>query len=485
MSSERTRKGRFLTRWPGGQEFTAAVLDTVNALILVLDMEGRIVCFNRACERVSGYRFEEVEGRSCWDLLVLPEDLAGVMADFGGLCAGRFPNWHQNRWRTRDGQVRLIAWSNTCLVDKAGRVEFVIATGQDITESARFDSALQESESRLRSILNSIPDPAWLKSADGHYLAVNEAWGRFAGRKVAEVIGKTDADLVPPEIARQFEAVDRQVLHARSTVTQEQHVKDGSERLVWFETIISPMFDPEGKVVGTVGIARDITERKRAEVEAIHLSGRLLQLQDEERRRIARELHDTTAQALAALALNLDMLSGAAPRLNVKARGLLEDARAVADQCAREIKTLSYLLHPPLLDELGLVGAIRDYADGFAARSRIRIGLDLPPDLGRLPKDAELALFRTLQESLANIHRHAHSPSAFIRLVRDAREVRLSIQDRGHGMRLTSKAGSADGALGLLGVGILGMRERMRQLGGRLEIDSDRTGTTVTAILPN
>jgi signal transduction histidine kinase len=257
------------------------------------------------------------------------------------------------------------------------------------------------------------------------------------------------------------------------------------DRSVWYETIIAPMVDDQQRVVGTVGIARDITRRKCAEHESLRLSGRLLQLQDEERRRIARELHDTTAQSLAALGLNLDLLQGAAPRLSTKAKGLLEDSRAVADQCAREIKTLSYLLHPPLLDELGLVGAIRDYADGFAVRSGIRIALEVPDTMGRLPKDVELALFRVLQESLANVHRHARTPAACIRLTAEAGTVRLCIQDRGCGMARSARAALAHAPSGLLGVGILGMKERLRQLGGRLEIDSNKAGTTVTATLPS
>lgn len=481
---ERSRNRKVSARWPGNKQFTAALLDTVDTLILLLDREGRIVGFNRACERISGYTLEEAEGRSCWELLIPPDDLAGVLADFQSLCSGRFPSRHQNHWRMRDGRRRLISWSNTCLVDKAGYVEFVVATGQDITETVRIDSALRESELRQQVILNSIPDPAWLKDAQSRYLAINEAWGRFAGLKVTEVTGNTDYDLLPAEMAREFQIIDQQVMSSRDTIIQEQRVKVAEAGFRWYETIIAPMFGNQGQVVGTVGIARDITRRKHAEAESLQLSGRLLSLQDAERRRIARELHDSTAQCLAALALNLDLLSGAEPGLNAKAQGLLHAARTMTDQCTREIKTLSYLLHPPLLDELGLAGAVRDYVDGLAARSGIRIDLDLPAELGRLPKEAELALFRILQESLANVHRHAQSATASVRLHRDAEGVRLCIQDRGRGMALTARTSSAETLDGVLGVGILGMKERLRQLGGRLEIASDATGTTVTAILP-
>jgi len=228
---------------------------------------------------------------------------------------------------------------------------------------------------------------------------------------------------------------------------------------------------------------RYAVERARIERALHRLSARLLQLQDEERRLIARELHDTTAQTLAALSMNLSLLNQRASQMDPETRNLLSQSVTFADKCSAELRTMSYLLHPPLLDELGLTGAVREYADGFAERSGIRVDLELPPNLRRLPKETETALFRVMQESLTNIHRHSGSRTASIMFTQENSEIRLDVKDAGGGIprkRLTETPGVESG----LGVGIVGMRERLRQLGGRLEIRSSPEGTTVTAVLP-
>jgi signal transduction histidine kinase len=224
-------------------------------------------------------------------------------------------------------------------------------------------------------------------------------------------------------------------------------------------------------------------ERARSEAALHQLTARLLELQDEERRRIARDLHDSTAQNLAALSMNLSILQRQAAQLEPDARALLAETRAFADRCAQELRTTAYLLHPPLLDELGLAGAVRDYADGFADRSGIRVDLELPPGLERLPREVETTLFRVMQESLTNIHRHSGSPTASIRFQRSKGEISMEVRDKGNGLAAPVEPGAAGGLEGV-GVGIAGMRERLRQLGGRLEIHSGGGGTTVCATLP-
>ena len=224
-------------------------------------------------------------------------------------------------------------------------------------------------------------------------------------------------------------------------------------------------------------------DRARSEKALHHLSARILQLQDEERRHIARELHDTTAQNLAALSMNLSALCDRAATMDPRAREILEDTRRCAENCVRELRTMSYLLHPPLLDEVGLAGAVREYADGFAARSGIRVDLELPPRLGRLPIDIETALFRVMQESLANILRHSGSPSASIQFALGPSEIRLDVRDAGRGIPADKQPG-AGGEVVSLGVGIRGMFERVRQLGGRLDVHTGEGGTTVRATLP-
>jgi signal transduction histidine kinase len=211
------------------------------------------------------------------------------------------------------------------------------------------------------------------------------------------------------------------------------------------------------------------------------LSARLLQLQDEERRRIARELHDSVGQMLAALNMNLSTVRADVERL-AKTANALVDSENLVSQMSTEVRTISHLLHPPLLDEAGLSSALRWYVDGFSLRSKIRVDLDLPEDFGRLPRESETAIFRVVQECLTNIHRHSGSSIARIRLRQRDHEVGAEIEDKGKGippekqMELTST--------GIPGVGIRGMRERIRQLGGTLEINSTSSGTVVDVKLP-
>jgi PAS domain S-box-containing protein len=257
---------------------------------------------------------------------------------------------------------------------------------------------------------------------------------------------------------------------------------DGDERVVQEHALID--VDEAGRPRRIIGAVQDITERTRVEQSLEQLTGRLLHLQDEERRRIARELHDTTAQNLLAIVINLETLlqkASALPRDFVDA---IAECQSLCEQTQAEIRTLSYLLHPPMLDEAGLILALEWFIDGFSRRSSIRVDFVAPPDFRRLPSQMETALFRVVQESLTNIYRHSGSATAEIRLERDESQVHLRVKDRGHGIDARGNGGGRAKLTGALGVGISGMRERLRQLGGRLEVRSNGTGTSVTAVLP-
>ena len=232
----------------------------------------------------------------------------------------------------------------------------------------------------------------------------------------------------------------------------------------------------------------DITEIKRAEEALRESNGRLqrlsrdlLRAQDYERRRIARELHDSTSQILTALSINLSRLE--APEMEPDRRKqVLSDTKELAAACFAEIRTVTYLLHPPLLDELGLASALQSYAQGFNDRTGIHVEVKIPPDFGRLSNEMEATLFRIAQEGLANVHRHSGSPLAVIWLEREADKVRLTLQDRGRGLPKVAQ-GQSKGFV-RFGIGITGMRERAEQLGGRLELTSNDTGTKLAVTLP-
>jgi signal transduction histidine kinase len=220
--------------------------------------------------------------------------------------------------------------------------------------------------------------------------------------------------------------------------------------------------------------------RKTQQLEI--LNARMTSLQDEERRRIARELHDSVGQLLAAVSMNAAFVAEESHKLSPDAAKRLSDNAAMVLEASKEIRTISHLLHPPLLDEAGLASALRCYVDGFSERSKIDAKLDVPKEFAGLSKDMELSIFRVVQECLTNIHRHAGSPTAGIRVTQNESCLRVEIEDAGKG--IPAETESAFGLLAHAGVGLRGMRERLRQLGGTLQIHSNGHGTRVTAILP-
>jgi signal transduction histidine kinase len=228
----------------------------------------------------------------------------------------------------------------------------------------------------------------------------------------------------------------------------------------------------------------ELRERTQAEEAIRKLNGRILQVQDSERRKVARELHDSIGQVFAAMKMNLAMLGDEkSPLPPEKKAHFIAELGKLLDLGISEARTLSHLLHPPLLDELGFASAAQWLVEGFSQRSNIQVTLDIPQKLHRMPQDIELALFRVLQEGLTNIHRHSGSKSADVRVTQQDGTVMLVMQDHGLGIPLPVLENFRSSNAGL-GVGLAGMRERVSELGGRLELESDGTGTVVRAVLP-
>jgi len=365
---------------------------------------------------------------------------------------------------------------------------------QDITDRKRAEEGLRRSERLLRLVLDALPVGVLVVDRAGDIILSNPAskriWSgciREGHERYAESKGwwhATGTRIAPDEWASA-----RALAHGETHVNQVVDIEafDGVRKIIYNSAV--PIRDGHERVTGAVVVNEDITASQTAdrELNASYrqmrtLTGRLLRAQDEERRRIARMLHETTAQDLAALKMLLARLSRTADRLSDSERGALTESMELAEQSMAEIRTLSYLLYPPFLDETGLLSALRWYASGFAERSGITVHLDLPDSFERLPLDTETALFRIVQESLINIHRHAGSQTAGIRLQRDAETLELEISDSGHGIAKASLPRITSGRV--VGVGIAGMSERIDQLGGRFEIVSGDGGTTVRALLP-
>jgi PAS domain S-box-containing protein len=398
--------------------------------------------------------------------------------------------------------------------------------GQNLTESTasqKHDIAkaeeLAEQTGLPAAIVDSSDDAIVSKNLHGIISSWNKGAERLFGYSAQEAIDQHITPVIPRE-------------HRDEEIMILERLKCG-ERVDHFETVrlrkdgttldvsltISPVKDRAGRVVGASKVARDITEHKRIEralresqdrlralAEGLEsqvrirtqqleqrnaeilqqseqlqgLSNRLVKTQDDERRRISRELHDSAGQILTALGLNISNISELASQ-NQSVEMAVEDSYALIQQLNKEIRTLSYLLHPPLLDENGMSQAIHWHVQGLMERSDLKIELEVSQDVGRLPAEMELSVFRIVQECLTNIHRHSDSKTATIRLSRTAESVFLEIQDNGKGMSAEKLAGIHAQRSG---VGITGMRERVRHFGGTMDIQSNGTGTKILVTLP-
>jgi PAS domain S-box-containing protein len=364
--------------------------------------------------------------------------------------------------------------------DARGNIVSILESNRDISDLQQ----AQETQNRLAAIVENSDDAIVSKDLNGIIQSWNSGAQRMFEFTPEEAIGRPITIIIPPELhSQETEILNR--LRAGERIEHFETVrqtKSGQRRFV--SLTISPVRDAEGRIVGASKIGRDITARKRIEqfLKEVELSGRLLQIQDEERRRVARELHDGVGQLLAALSMNISAVAREKTKLSPAAARRVEDNCSLIEQAIAEIRTLSHLLHPPLLDEVGLKSALNEYVNGFGERSKVRVNLDFPSDLDRLPPDVELSLFRIVQECLTNIHRHSGSRTARVRLERLEGEIQLEVSDEGRGIspELQEKffVGRSPG------VGLRGMRDRVRQLGGALQIQSNGNGTSVLVILP-
>jgi two-component system, NarL family, sensor kinase len=323
------------------------------------------------------------------------------------------------------------------------------------------------------ALLRNCPVAVLVLDPEHRVQVCNDAFEKLFQYSRSELLSQDLQELIATnELAPEAIEIWRRVTAGeRVEAATKRRRKDGE--IVDVELHGIPVFDGP-KIIGVIAIYHDVSQRKGAELALDNLSARLLELQDEERRRIARELHDTTAQSIFALTMNLTRLQEMKEQDRAKIQTIISDSLLLAEQSGKELRTLSYLLHPPLLDDLGLLSAISWYARGFSERSGIRIDLDLPSELERLPRPLETAFFRIVQEALTNVQRHSGSPSALIRLAADAERVMLEISDQGVGLNHPVTHIPTR-----LGVGLPGMRERIHQLGGLFEIVSGCHGTTV------
>lgn len=347
------------------------------------------------------------------------------------------------------------------------------------------DAPRRSLDSALRLLIDQITDYAiFLLTPTGEVATWNSGAERSKGYKADEIIGKHFRNFYPVE-DQKAEKPEYELRVAAATGRFEDEGwrvrKDGSR--FWANVVITAIRDSKGQLIAYGKVTRDLTERKRGEEQLRQLSDRLLRAQDDERARLGRELHDTVGQYLVATKMGLDQLVFEEEFDESHTRKQISDSISTIERAIQEVRTLSYLLYPPMLEESGLSSAIRWHVEGFSKRSGIHTGCEIASDMPRLPRDVELALFRVCQESLTNVHRHSQSKTAHVRFAIDNANVVLEIRDQGKGMPSSNSSEQSADLFGTLGVGIRGMHERVRQLGGKLDINSSE-GTTVKATIP-
>jgi PAS domain S-box-containing protein len=342
--------------------------------------------------------------------------------------------------------------------------------------------AVDEENQRLNDLLELLHDAIIVRDANSVIRLWNRGAEKIYGWSAAEAQGQVTHDFLRTEFPEPPEDVHKTLFETGAWEGELVHwTKDGKRLLVESRQALER--DQHGRPSRILEINRDITARREAEESLRNLSARLLQLQDEERRRIARELHDSTGQSLAALAIHLSAVNERIAGNDPVASDILREALALSQEASDQTRTLSYLLYPPTLDFSGLKSALEWFAEGFTQRCKIKVDLDLALGEERVPQSLETALFRIVQESLTNIYRHSGGSSATVHGRRQGNMVSLEISDNGKGIPAELLA-SLNGPGGGMGVGLRGMRERARQLGGKLGIKSGTSGTTIMVVLP-
>jgi two-component system NarL family sensor kinase len=340
---------------------------------------------------------------------------------------------------------------------------------------------VRDAEERYRSIVELSPDGIGVVDERGRILFANQALARILGAEHAgELVGREPLEFIHRDFLGPARERMTDLLAGRSLPTIEETWVRRDGTTVEVEVAAVPI--RRHRKISGQGFVRDITERKEAQRSLQQLSARLLRLQDEDRQRIARQLHDTTAQNLLAVSLNLARIARSPAVADAVIQEAVAESAALTDQSLDEIRTLSFLLHPPMIDEAGLQASLEWYLHGFTERSGIVATLDAPQDLGRLGRETEIAVFRIVQEGLTNIQRHSGSTVARVGLRRDPQRVQLELEDQGRGM--PPELRDHPGALLASGFGLAGIRQRVQGLGGHLEIQSGNRGTRLVVSLP-
>lgn len=515
-----------VVEWLDSAGSSRALMDLAHDAIIIRNPASRIVSWNASAAQLYGWSADEAVGQVTHSLLdtKFPSTLEAL--DHTLLESGYWEG--ELRHRRKDGTRILVESRHSLLRDAQGKPLLIKEINRDITQqrnqlnylrllnevSAAVNEARSIEEALRWSLASICLQTNWCAaracnvSLDTNTEIANSVVWYFSDEKrLAKFREATDGS---PRLPRQQRMSER-VLKSTEPVWIS-HISHDSHFTALAEAIAAGLHSAYGFAIplqsqnalvitlfsdapvdldeafaGTMhGVARHLSrcfERFGAEESQRALSVALMRAQDDERRRIARELHDSTGQYLSALALAIDAARGHGDGVPPATVRKLEEATEIINRCSAELRTLSHLLHPPLLEELGLASAVNWYVAGFAERSGVKIDAQVPPQMARFEPTAELTLFRTLQECLTNIHRHSGSKTASVKIDASGDRLILEVRDQGKGIE-REILGNWVGSKKRPGVGITGMRERMKDLSGTLEIESNAAGTLVRATIP-
>jgi len=491
----------------------ASIVDSSDDAIISKNLDGIITSWNRGAEQLFGYTAKEAIGQPI-TLIIPAERLEEEAKIIERLKRGERIEHFDTERIAKDGSKLDTSLTVSPLRDDSGRVVGASKVARDITGRKRAEESLAE-QARLLQLTN---DAILIRDASDHITYWNRGASELYGYSPDEALGRVSHELLRTKFPISLEKIKERLRDEDRWTGELTHLrKDGRKVVVTSRWALDR--DNNGNPEYILESNNDITAQKQSEealqeskdqlralanslesevrartreleernaevnaqTEALRtLSRRLLQNQDEERRHFARELHDSAGQTLAALGMSVSALARVAKAKSPELAGMAVETLAIVEQLTREIRTTSYLLHPPLLDELGLVSAAEWYVRGLAERG-LSVNLTMSEDFGRLSSDLELVIFRLIQECLTNIHRHSNSKTAAIRLERQSNAICVEVQDRGQGM---SPGRLAEIQSHGSGVGIRGMRERVRQFKGQMSIESDGSGTRIFVTFP-
>jgi PAS domain S-box-containing protein len=483
MNGEMTRRQLAeMTAKDNEEKFRLLVSGIQDHAIIRVDLEGRILTWNQGAERLFGFRSHEILGEPFHRLYNSCESDTPARHLRTALEEGHVND--ECLQMRKDGSEFWATADVTLLRNEQGQPRGYAVITRDITERRQQREEIERREQQLDAFFSNAPVGLAIVDKELHFQRINEPFAKINGLDSREQVGKPLRNVVA-ELFSQIEPLLRSVARTGEPVLNHEvkgAVPSNPGAMGWWLKSLFPI-TKDGDTVTQMGIVvQDVTGLKRAETAVRRLSGRLLQIRDDERRRLARDLHDSLGQTLTAVKMNLSYLARDTSSLDERGKTAVTESKELIDESLKEVRTLSHLLHPPMLDDVGLVAAIRWFANGFSQRSSIQIDLNLPTDLPRLSVELETAIFRVVQESLTNVHRHSGSSTAAVSLKREDNQLHLLVVDQGRGIAPEQLASRQENAS--FGVGILGMRERLRQLSGEMEIMSGNQGTTIHVIIP-